>query len=109
MTKLLETGSTDAVIVTLGNKGSLLKERTRLQTFPAFEVKAKDTTAAGDAFIAGLIFSLSEGKDLRTSVQFGTKVAAYAVTVVGAQSSLPTYEQLEKFVVKLMKGGESYA
>jgi len=104
LVKLLKMGNADAIIVTLGNKGSVLKDRNRVETFPAFKVKTKDTTAAGDAFIAGLIFSLSESKGLRSCVQFGSKVAAYAVTVVGAQSSMPTRRQLQEFIVKLEKG-----
>ena len=70
----------------------MLKERTGAEFFPAVNVKAIDTTAAGDAFIAGMIWSLSEGKSLRESVRVANEVAAYAVTILGAQSSLPTRE-----------------
>ena len=47
----------------------MLKERKGAEFFPAVNVKAIDTTAAGDAFIAGMIWSLSEGKSLRESVR----------------------------------------
>ena len=63
--RLLEKGNAKAVVVTLGARGCMLQERKGAEFFPAVTVKAIDTTAAGDAFIAGMIWSLSEGKDLR--------------------------------------------
>jgi ribokinase len=66
-------------------------------------VKATDTTAAGDAFIAGLVSSLAEGKNLRESVRAATEVAGYAVTILGAQPSLPTRKQLDQFRAQLKK------
>ncbi len=99
--RLLDKGETRAVIVTLGARGCMLKERTGAEFFPAVNVKAVDTTAAGDAFIAGMIWSLSEGKSLGESVRVANEVAAYAVTILGAQSSLPTREQFEQFRAQL--------
>jgi ribokinase len=95
--RLLEKGNARAVVVTLGARGCMLKEPTGAEFFPAVNVKAVDTTAAGDAFIAGLIWSLSEGNDLKASVTLANEVAGYAVTILGAQSSLPTREQFEQF------------
>jgi ribokinase len=99
--RLLEKGETKAVIVTLGVRGCMVKDRMGVEFFSAVKVKATDTTAAGDAFIAGLISSLSEGSDLRDSVRMATEVAGYAVTVLGAQSSLPTRKELLGFKAKL--------
>ena len=101
--KLLEKGKTKAVVVTLGARGSMVKDQKGAELFPAVNVKAVDTTAAGDAFIAGMIWSLSEGNELRKSVQVANEVAGYAVTILGAQSSLPTREQLERFRSQLKK------
>jgi ribokinase len=95
--RLLDKGEPRAVIVTLGARGCMLKQRESTELFPAVNVKAVDTTAAGDAFIAGMIWSLSEGKSLRESVRVASEVAAYAVTILGAQSSLPTREEFEHF------------
>jgi len=101
--KLLEKGDTKAVIVTLGGRGCMVKDRKGIESFPAVKVKATDTTAAGDAFIAGLVSSLSEGKDLKESVRVATEVAGYAVTILGAQPSLPTRKQLDQFRAQLKK------
>lgn len=101
--KILEKGKTKAVVVTLGARGCMVKDRKGTEFFPAVNVKAVDTTAAGDAFIAGMIWSLSEGNDLRKSVQLANEVAGYAVTILGAQPSLPTREQLERFRAQLKR------
>jgi len=101
--RLLEKGNTKAVVVTLGARGCMLKEPKGSEFFPAVTVKAIDTTAAGDAFIAGMIWSLSEGNDLKTSVGIANEVAGYAVTILGAQPSLPTREQFEQFRAQLKK------
>ena len=99
--RLLEKGRTKAVIVTLGGRGCMVKERKGAEFFPAVKVKATDTTAAGDAFIAGLASSLSEGSNLRDSVRMATTVAGYAVTVLGARPSLPTRKELLGFMANL--------
>jgi ribokinase len=101
--KLLENGEAKAVVVTLGARGCMVKERTGSTFFPAVKVKAVDTTAAGDAFIAGMIWSLSQGKTLADSVRVANQVAAYAVTILGAQPSLPTREQFERFSTQLKR------
>ncbi len=95
--RLLENGATKAVVATLGAKGCMVMDRDGEEFFPAVDVKAVDTTAAGDAFIAGMTWAFSEGNNLRESVRLAGEVAGYAVTIVGAQSSLPTRDQLERF------------
>ncbi len=101
--RLLEKGASKAVVATLGAKGCMVRDRDGKELFPAVDVKAVDTTAAGDAFIAGMTWAISEGNDLRESVRLANEVAGYAVTVLGAQSSLPTREQLERFRTHLRK------
>jgi ribokinase len=99
--RLLEKGEAEAVVVTLGAKGCMIKDRKGAERFPAISVKAIDTTAAGDAFIGGMVFSLSEGNDLRASVLLANEIAGYAVTIRGAQPSLPTREEIDQFRARL--------
>ena len=63
----------------------------------AYKVKAVDTTAAGDSFIGGLVRKLAEEKEASEAIEFATKVSAVAVTRKGAQTSIPTYEEVENF------------
>ena len=101
--RLLQKGEARAVVVTLGLRGCMIRDRSGAEFLPAIDVKAVDTTAAGDAFIAGMTWALSEGNDLRESVRLANEVAGYAVTILGAQSSLPTREQLEQFRAQLKR------
>ena len=94
---LLSAHCLSAVFVTLGARGSLMMHRKGSEFLPALRVQVRDTTAAGDAFVAGLAVALSEGKDFREAARFATLVAGYSVTLLGAQSSLPTRIDLDRF------------
>ncbi|MGY0394509.1 ribokinase [Fusobacterium sp. SYSU M8A802] len=93
--KLLNLGVKD-LIVTLGSKGSLHLNREVCEFHSAYKVKAVDTTAAGDSFIGGLVREL-KGNNLGEAIEFATKVSAIAVTKKGAQTSIPTIEEVENF------------
>jgi ribokinase len=86
------------VIVTMGSAGSLLVEEDAAHLFPAFRVKAVDTTAAGDAFNGALAFALASGHPYGEAIPLANAVAALSVTKPGAQSSMPTMKQLLSFL-----------
>jgi ribokinase len=88
------------VIVTLGSKGSLWVSRAESQFQPAFHVDAVDTTAAGDAFIGGLATGLAQKAPFAKALRMGSAAGALAATRFGAQTSLPTLEELGKFLQK---------
>lgn len=85
------------VIVTLGAGGCLFVTETDERFFEANKVKVVDTTAAGDCFTAGFAFALSEGRSCKEAIQFGQKVSAIAVTCKGAQTSIPSREEVERY------------
>lgn len=91
--EMLERGVKN-VIVTLGEKGCYLINRSSAEFFPAKKVKAVDTTAAGDCFTAAFALSLSRGESVEEAVNFGQKVSAIAVTRKGAQTSVPDASEL---------------
>jgi ribokinase len=65
---------------------------------PYFPVKAVDSTAAGDAFNAGLAVSLLSGKKLLEAARYASAVAAISVTRNGAQPSMPTAREVNQFL-----------
>lgn len=79
------------IILKRGALGSLLSGEDRLShRIPAPNVRAVDTTAAGDAFNAAFAVGLMQGYDPVQSARFATAAAALSVTRAGAQPSLPT-------------------
>ena len=95
--KLLEYG-VKSVILTMGAKGFLLANDDRMESVPAVKVDAVDATAAGDAFTGSLAVGLAQGWELFDAALFANQVAALSVTKMGAQSSMPTKEEVESFV-----------
>jgi ribokinase len=99
--KLLERG-VKTVIITMGAKGCFVINDEINEFFPAKKVKAVDSTAAGDAFVGGLAFCIAGGRTILESALFANNVAALSVTKMGAQSSMPSMKEVEKFI-KLKK------
>ena len=99
--ELLEKGI-QTVIVTLGGDGALLVTKDKTEYFKAQKVTAVDTTAAGDCFTAALALALSKGKAYAEAIQFGNSVSGIVVTRKGAQTSIPTMEE----VIEKMKEEE---
>ncbi len=97
--KLLSMGVRN-VIITLGKRGCLLVNSETTKFFRSYSVKAIDTTAAGDAFNGGLAYALAKQQPLGEAIHFASGVAAYSVTKMGAQSSMPTKRELERFLLR---------
>ncbi|MBC7232229.1 MAG: ribokinase [Chloroflexi bacterium] len=94
---LIEQG-VKVVIVTLGARGALIVTSDFQQLVPGFAVDVVDTTAAGDAFNGGLAVALAEGQTLADAVRFANACGALAATKMGAQPSLPTAEEVARFL-----------
>jgi len=84
------------VCLTLGAEGAVLledgREVARAEPPP---VEAVDGTAAGDAFTACLVVSLLEGKSREESLRRACVAGALAASRFGAQTSLPTQEEVD--------------
>jgi len=66
--------------------------------FPAFPVKAVDSTGAGDSFTAGLLFGGLNGLSLPVSGTLAGALGALAVMVYGAGFSLPDRDRVARFL-----------
>lgn len=95
--ELLALG-TGAVVITLGADGAYVCAEGISEYVEPMRVVPVDTTAAGDAFTASLACSLAQGNDLLEAARFATRVAAIVVTRMGAQSSLPTIDEVDSQV-----------
>lgn len=90
-------GMTKTMITTLGEKGSLISTSDGDLTIPAaLANNVIDPTGAGDAYRAGLIKGLVEGRNIETSAKMGAAAAAYAVENYGTQEHYFTYDDFAK-------------
>jgi len=94
--KLLAAGARQ-VVITLGAKGAFWSAGNRSGFAAAPRVEALDSTAAGDAFTGALACALAKGADLPAAVQYANLVGALSVTRLGAQPSLPTEDEVQRF------------
>jgi ribokinase len=90
---LLERGA-GMVILTLGERGSLLVSSDGSAHVPAQPVKALDTTGAGDAFVGSLAYFLAAGKPLTEAMRRANHIAAISVQSSGTQTSFPVAADL---------------
>lgn len=82
------------LIVTLGAGGVKYFDGDEFKHIPSYKVEVVDTTGAGDTFCGALASALVRGDRLQDAIMFANKAAAYSITKLGAQSGMPTLEQL---------------
>ncbi len=97
--KLMEWGSRN-VIVTLGEEGALLVNEEGTWRQPAFPTSPVDTVGAGDCFCGVFACSLAFETPTRKALRIASAAAALSIATRGAQTSMPTAEQIEAFLLK---------
>lgn len=84
----------EIVVVTMGEKGSMLRTRNEKVHVPAAKpYKIVDPTGAGDAFRAGLLKGYSEGAGLEKMGQYASITAVYAIEHKGPTEHKYTIEE----------------
>jgi ribokinase len=90
------------LIITLGNQGLVFAQSGCSGVYyRSFDVKAVDTTAAGDTFVGALIAQQSLLNDWPAAIRFAQAAAALSVQRAGAQSSMPTRAEVHQFLSNL--------
>jgi fructokinase len=78
------------VVVTRGARGgTVIEAGRRLFDFPAFRVKAIDSTGAGDAFTAGLLYGMLRGLPLPETIRVAAACGALVTLRRGAIPAMP--------------------
>ena len=85
--RLREAGC-DTVIVTMGALGAVLADARDVVHVEGFAVDVVDGSGAGDAFAAGLIVGLVEGRDPAACVRLASAVGASACTQLGCTTGV---------------------
>jgi ribokinase len=83
-------------IITLGKRGAVVANEKGINHIPSIQVKAIDSTGAGDAFIGTLAYFLVLGTPLHKAVRIANVAAALSVTRLGTQLSFPLKEEIKE-------------
>jgi ribokinase len=90
--------SIDVVIVTAGKQGAFVAGADgAVHHVAAPRVDVVDTTGAGDTFCGAFASALASGRAMIDAVQYGVIASSISVTRAGAQSSIPSREEIEPF------------
>lgn len=86
----LRAGGVRNVVVKLGARGCYLDADNWKGFVPAFPVRVRDTTGAGDNFDAAFLYGLRNEWGLETCARFANVVAAASTRAYGAAAALPS-------------------
>lgn len=84
------------IALTLGRDGALLSSPEGFLYEPSHAHKVIDSTGAGDAFAAGVLYGINKGLDMEKCLKTGQRLAAKALEVWGSQIEV-TQEEVQGF------------
>lgn len=88
------------VIITMGAQGAFYTDGQDAFLVKSPQVKAVDTTAAGDTFNGVLATAIAAGNSWQNAVAHACNAAALSVTRMGAQASMPYKKELEDWLMQ---------
>ena len=86
------------VIITIGDRGLVWKNKTDSGRLQPYTVRAVDTTGAGDVFHGALAACLARKMEWLESLTYASAAGALCCTKIGARLGIPTKEEVEKFL-----------
>lgn len=86
---LVSRGAAKHVAVSMGHNGAMLVNASGALRLPAIAVKAASSVGAGDSFVAGTVFALANGRDIREAFRYGMAAGAAAVLTPGTSLAYP--------------------
>jgi D-beta-D-heptose 7-phosphate kinase/D-beta-D-heptose 1-phosphate adenosyltransferase len=87
------TSYNDTMIVTMGDKGALLKTRNLEKQFPVDNSEVVDVSGCGDTFLASLVYKYLETNNIETAIEFANIAAGITVRHMGVYA--PKLEEIQ--------------
>jgi sugar/nucleoside kinase (ribokinase family) len=84
--------------VKLGPEGCIIRADGETRHYPAYEVSVTDSSGAGDAFMAGLLYGRLQGWDVTPTARFANATAAHCVQAIGCSAGVPDAGQVIRFL-----------
>jgi sugar/nucleoside kinase (ribokinase family) len=91
----LHAAGARTVVIKLGERGCLYSGPEGVHPAPAFRAEVRDTTGAGDCFVAGFLFARMRGWELRRALRFANACGARSVAAIGAVTGLAPAAEIE--------------
>lgn len=95
---IFERSKAKYVVLKLGERGCSVWDGNTLKIIPSYKSNVVDTTAAGDCFTAALALEYKKCGDILAACDMANKAGAIAVSRMGAESSMPTADELINFI-----------
>ncbi len=86
------------VVITCGGEGSVLVDATGSFRAGSFPVEFVDGTGSGDAFVAGYIHALLDGRGTLDCIRYGSALGASCVRATGATTGVFNADELLRFL-----------
>lgn len=97
--QIIKAKNVQRVLITLGKRGCLFYENENHYFFSdSFNVKAVDSTGAGDSFSGAFARALEKHFPIDQAIRFATAAAGISVTRAGASSSMATEKEIFDFL-----------
>ncbi|MEG0692949.1 MAG: ribokinase [Oscillospiraceae bacterium] len=95
---LLEKYPNMKIVLTIGKRGVIYRDKKNKYTHGIFNVKVVDTTAAGDTFLGYFIGLIAAEKNVELALKYASAASSIAVSRTGAVPSIPTIDEVETFL-----------
>lgn len=86
------------IVLTLGKDGAYFLDKDIKYYQAAREVKAVDTTAAGDTFVGYFLYNYLTFNDYKKAMKIATYASSLSVLKNGAMNSIPSYLEVETLI-----------
>lgn len=94
---LMQRSKAKYVVLKLGSRGCSVWDGKIMKIMPTYPSKVVDTTAAGDCFTAAMALEFAVSGDIYKACDMGNKAGSIAVSRLGADASMPSYDELLNF------------
>ncbi|MFQ5515512.1 MAG: PfkB family carbohydrate kinase [Myxococcota bacterium] len=106
--ELLQRFGAETVALTLGDEGAIICAEAKALRVPGLEVRSRDATGAGDAFLGALIAALDAGLDLRSATLLANAAGAACCEQIGAFPEDPEASRARVLELYEGTGGAPY-
>jgi 6-phosphofructokinase 2 len=80
---LIQSGQAEVVALSLGEQGAMLVSATQAWRAPSLQVDVQTTIGAGDSFVGGMVWALSQSMPLQEAFRHGMAASAAALLAPG--------------------------